>query len=70
MNPIHTYIDHTILKPDATPAQVEKLCAEAREHKFASVCVNPYYVSLAAKLLEGCDVKVCTVIGLDRKSVV
>ena len=63
MNPIHTYIDHTLLKPDATPAQVEKLCAEAREYKFASVCVNPYYVSLAAKLLAGSDVKVCTVIG-------
>ena len=63
MNPIHTYIDHTLLKPDATPAQVEKLCAEAREYHFASVCVNPYYVSLAAKLLAGSDVKVCTVIG-------
>lgn len=63
MNPIHTYIDHTLLKPDATPAQVEKLCAEAREYKFASVCVNPYYVALAAKLLAGSDVKVCTVIG-------
>ena len=63
MNPIHTYIDHTLLKPDATPAQVEKLCAEAREHHFASVCVNPHYVNLAAKLLDGSDVKVCTVIG-------
>lgn len=63
MNPIHTYIDHTLLKPDATPAQVEKLCAEAREYQFASVCVNPYYVSLAAKLLAGSNVKVCTVIG-------
>lgn len=63
MNPIHTYIDHTLLKPDATPAQIEKLCAEAAEHNFASVCVNPGYVSLAAKLLKDSPVKVCTVIG-------
>lgn len=63
MNAIRTYIDHTLLKPDATPAQVEKLCAEAHENGFASVCVNPYYVSLAAKLLADSPVKVCTVIG-------
>lgn len=63
MNAIRTYIDHTLLKPDATPTQVEKLCAEAHENGFASVCVNPYYVSLAAKLLADSPVKVCTVIG-------
>lgn len=63
MNPIHTYIDHTLLKPDATPAQIEKLCAEAAEHNFASVCINPGYVALAAKLLQDSPVKVCTVIG-------
>ena len=56
-------IDHTILKPDATAAQVEKLCAEAREWGFASVCVNPCHVARAARLLAGSDVKVCTVIG-------
>ncbi len=57
------YIDHTLLKPDATPAQVEQLCAEAREHHFASVCVNPTYVPLVSNLLAGSDVKVCTVVG-------
>ncbi len=56
-------IDHTLLKPDATTSMIEKLCEEAREYDFASVCVNPCFVSLAAKLLNGSDVKVCTVIG-------
>lgn len=56
-------IDHTLLKPDATASMIEKLCEEAREYDFASVCVNPCFVSLAAKLLKGSDVKVCTVIG-------
>ena len=57
-------IDHTLLKPDASRKQVEKLCAEALEYKFASVCVNPCYVRLSASLLEkNNDVKVCTVIG-------
>lgn len=56
-------IDHTILKPDATAAQVEKLCAEARTFGFASVCVNPCHVARAARLLAGSGVKVCTVIG-------
>ena len=65
------YIDHTLLKPNATDADVEKLCEEAKEYGFASVCVNPCHVALARKLLEGTDVKVCTVIGFrDRKSVV
>jgi deoxyribose-phosphate aldolase len=57
------YIDHTLLKAEATEAEVKKLCAEAREHSFASVCVNPTNVALAAKLLQGSKVAVCTVIG-------
>ena len=56
-------IDHTLLKQDATPEQIIKLCEEAKEFDFMSVCVNPAYVPLAAKCLEGSDVKVCTVIG-------
>jgi len=56
-------IDHTLLKPDATAVQIEKLCQEARDYSFASVCLNPVYVSLAARLLAGSPVKVCTVIG-------
>lgn len=56
-------IDHTILKPEATPADVEKVCAEALENNFASVCVNPSYVPLVAEKLKGSEVKVCTVIG-------
>ncbi len=56
-------IDHTLLKPQATEDDIRKLCAEAREYGFASVCVNPYWVSLCAKLLSGSGVKVCTVIG-------
>ena len=57
------YIDHTLLKPEATPDQITKLCEEAKEYSFASVCVNPTNVALAAKLLKGSVVKVCTVIG-------
>ena len=57
------YIDHTLLKPDATRAEVEKLCDEARQFTFASVCINPGYVPLCARLLGGTPVKVCTVIG-------
>lgn len=56
-------IDHTLLKPDATYSQVEKLCKEAQEYHFVSVCVNPAYVKPAAELLNKSDVKVCTVIG-------
>jgi len=56
-------IDHTLLKPEATRAQVEVLCAEALEHGFASVCVNPLWVPLAASLLEGSPVRTCTVVG-------
>lgn len=56
-------IDHTLLKEDATPEQIVKLCEEAKEFDFMSVCVNPAYVPLAAECLKGSDVKVCTVIG-------
>jgi deoxyribose-phosphate aldolase len=56
-------IDHTLLKADATGAQVEVLCAEARKHGFASVCVNPLWVPLAASLLKGSAVRTCTVVG-------
>lgn len=56
-------IDHTLLKPEATPTDVEKLCREAKENVFASVCVNPSYVQLCSDLLRGTKVKVCTVIG-------
>lgn len=57
------FIDHTLLKPEATPSQIKKLCEEAKKYSFASVCVNPTNVALAAKLLDGSVVKVCTVIG-------
>ncbi len=56
-------IDHTLLKPEATVEAVEKLCGEAAEYGFASVCVNPCNVALAAHLLAETDVEVCTVIG-------
>lgn len=57
------YIDHTILKPDASRDAVLKVCLEARENHFFSVCVNPYYVPLVKTELAGSDVKVCSVIG-------
>ena len=57
------YIDHTLLKPEATSAQIVQLCAEAREYRFASVCVNPANVEQAAQLLKGSPVAVCTVVG-------
>ena len=56
-------IDHTLLKPEATRQQVEELCSEAKQYSFASVCINPGYVKLCAKLLRDTTVKVCTVIG-------
>lgn len=57
------WIDHTLLKPEATQEQIRKLCAEAREHHFATVCVNPAYVPLSAELLSGSGVGVCSVVG-------
>ena len=56
-------IDHTLLKPTATADQIRQLCAEAREYKFAAVCVNPVWVPLCAELLAGSPVAVCTVVG-------
>ncbi|MDD7316628.1 MAG: deoxyribose-phosphate aldolase [Bacillales bacterium] len=56
-------IDHTLLKADASISSIEKLCNEALNYHFASVCVNPGFVPLASKLLKRSDVKVCTVIG-------
>jgi deoxyribose-phosphate aldolase len=56
-------IDHTLLRADATAEDIRKLCAEARQYVFASVCINPYWVPLAAAELSGSGVKVCTVIG-------
>ena len=56
-------IDHTLLKPDATLAAIETLCDEAREHHFASVCVNTRWVPTASERLSGCAVMVCTVVG-------
>ncbi|MBM3810153.1 MAG: deoxyribose-phosphate aldolase [Acidimicrobiia bacterium] len=60
---IASLIDHTLLKPDATEADIVKLCREARQYEFASVCVNPYWVPKVAALLAGSKVLVCTVVG-------
>jgi deoxyribose-phosphate aldolase len=56
-------IDHTLLKPEATADKIVKLCAEAREHGFASVCINPFWVPVAVQELTGSSVKTCTVVG-------
>jgi deoxyribose-phosphate aldolase len=56
-------IDHTLLKPEATQQEIEKLCAEAKQYGFASVCINPSNIKLCAKLLHDSDVKICAVIG-------
>ncbi len=60
---LNKYIDHTLLKADATTEQIKKLCAEARRYDFASVCVNSCHVPLAKTELSGTDVKVCCVVG-------
>lgn len=57
------YIDHTLLKPEATPAEIEKLCQEARDYHFAAVCINPPFVRQCADLLRGSGVQVATVVG-------
>jgi deoxyribose-phosphate aldolase len=57
------YIDHTLLKPDATRDEIDTMCAEAVEYGFASVCINPTWVKRTAENLMGSDVKTCTVIG-------
>ncbi len=63
MKPLNKYIDHTILKPAATQAEVKALCEDAIKYDFASVCINPCHVPFARDLLTGSGVKVCTVIG-------
>ncbi|MBC8325800.1 MAG: deoxyribose-phosphate aldolase [Verrucomicrobia subdivision 3 bacterium] len=63
MSDLAQFIDHTLLKPDATRAQIETLCAEAAEHHFSTVCVNGSRVELAYSLLEDSDVQVATVVG-------
>ncbi|MDD2189469.1 MAG: deoxyribose-phosphate aldolase [Eubacteriales bacterium] len=63
MKELNRYFDHTLLKPEATEDDINKLCGEAREYGFYAVCVNSCYVPLAAELLEGSDVKVASVVG-------
>lgn len=60
---VASIIDHTLLKPESTPDEIKKICREAMDNKFASVCINPCYVSLASKELMNSNVNVCTVIG-------
>jgi deoxyribose-phosphate aldolase len=60
---LNRYIDHTLLKADASSAQIEKLCQEAKEYEFFSVCINSYYVRKAVSLLQGSNTLVCTVVG-------
>ena len=60
---LNQYIDHTILKPAATAADVEAICREAVEYEFASVCVNTCHVRLVSRLLSGSPVKTCVVVG-------
>ena len=63
MNPLNTYLDHTLLKADATPADVLAVTAEARQYQTASVCVNASYASLVSRVLSGSGVKTCVVVG-------
>lgn len=63
---LNKYIDHTLLKTDATKADIEKLIKEAKEYDFASVCVSPLWVKTCAQALADTDVKVCTVIGFPQ----
>ena len=63
MKPLNKYFDHTLLKAEAKPVDIEKLCAEAKEYDFYSVCVNSCYVEEAAKLLKDTDVKIAAVVG-------
>lgn len=63
MKNLAQYIDHTALKPDATELDIQKICLEAKEHHFKSVCVNPTWVEYCRDFLHGSDVEICTVIG-------
>ena len=60
---VASLIDHTLLKPDAKRSDIEELCREAMQFKFATVCINPTWVALAARLLAGSGVRVCSVVG-------
>lgn len=60
---LERFIDHTLLKPDTTVEDIKKICEEAKEYNFFSVCINPSYVKLSKELLDGSETKVCTVIG-------
>lgn len=60
---LNRLIDHTILKPEATPADVRRVCVEARDYFFYSVCVNTHYVSLVAEEIRGTGIKVCSISG-------
>ena len=68
--PLGSYIDHTNLRPDATAADIEKLCAEAIEHQLFAVCVNGSWVQHAATYLEDADVSIATVIGFPLAQVI
>jgi len=61
--PLNKYIDHTLLKPTATPADIKKLCQEAKKHSFAAVCIHPCYLEYAKEILKDTPVKVAVVIG-------
>ena len=63
MDNIASFIDHTALKPDTTPETIDRLCEEAIEHKFASVCVNPHFIDRVVKNLQGSTVLPCVVTG-------
>jgi len=63
MKELAQYIDHTLLRPDATAEEIARLCEEAKEYGFAAVCINPVHVRQAAQLLRGTPVKVCSVVG-------
>lgn len=63
MKNIEKYIDHTLLKPESTTSQIKKICAEAREHGFMSVCVNSCHVKLVSEELKGSGVRTCCVVG-------
>jgi len=63
MDNFHSYFDHTLLKPDAMQSEIEKLCSEALEYKFFSVCVNPHWIPVVRRLLTSSSVKTCTVVG-------
>ena len=60
---ISSYIDHTLLSPNASSSQIDQLCLEAKKYNFHSVCVNLFYVKKCAEILKGTDVKVCSVVG-------